>query len=179
MRKQTIKRNKIITMNRSSCTVILNEHDDMFNYNVDAYVCPVNCLGIMGKGLALKFKKKYPDYFKFYQYQCRQKKVTIGKVLPYYNRLSLYPTYIFSFPTKFHWRESSKIEYIKSGLQSLKRDIIIYDIHTIAIPALGCGLGKLDFDDVSALIERKLITILNLTIYLFQPQDGSWKKNNY
>ena len=120
---------------------------NIFDSKCDAIVNPVNCRSTMGKGLALSFKAKYPKMFHEYQNACRDGIIKIGKV--YLHVVSKdNPKFVFSFPTKDHWKDPSKIEYIASGLKSLveyiewSKDNI--NIESIAIPLLGAGLGGLN-----------------------------------
>lgn len=131
----------------------------------DALVNPINCVGIMGKGLALQFKKKFPDIYKPYQRACQEKQLYPGKVLSLYSLEGL--TYVVNFPTKNHWREKSKLEYIETGLDDLVLNIQDLNIRSISIPALGCGEGGLNWDDVKPLIVDKL-SPLNLVVAIFK-----------
>lgn len=144
------------------------ENKSIFSYeNVDAIVNPCNTVGIMGAGLALKFKNLYPTMFEEYRNICKSKNLQIGKLHIYINRFSM-PKYIVNFPTKNHWKDDSKLEYIETGLQKLVEFINNYNIKTIVIPALGCGLGNLDFEDVTNLI-LKYLKDLNIGIVLLKP----------
>ena len=125
---------------------------NIFESGCQALVNPVNCRGKMGKGLALEFKHRYPDMFDSYSIACHNHDVRPGWVLPYLDRAT--DTWIINFPTKDDWRDPSKMGYIVAGLNDL-RDFVFYEkIHSIAIPALGCGLGNLKWIDVQAAIEN-------------------------
>jgi O-acetyl-ADP-ribose deacetylase (regulator of RNase III) len=137
----------------------------------------VNCVGVMGKGIALQFRREFSeDYFKDYKRACQSGELAIGKVHVY----ELHETrpltqavltkYIVNFPTKNHWREQSRIEDIESGLQSLVEAIKRYKIKSIAMPALGCGLGGLDWDDVKPLIEKSFANLQKVEVFLFVPR---------
>ncbi len=139
--------------------------------DVDAIVNTVNCIGVMGKGIALQFKKKWPNNFKAYAAACKNSEVKLGQIFTFDLGALATPRYIVNFPTKGHWRSSSKIEDIESGLQSLVLHIQKYDIRSIAIPPLGCGLGGLPWPDVKALIVKHLGELDNLEIRLFEPND--------
>jgi O-acetyl-ADP-ribose deacetylase (regulator of RNase III) len=117
-----------------------------------ALVNPVNCRGTMGKGLAAQFKNAYPSMFEDYKEACSFGELKIGKLHLSYQRKHL----IINFPTKIRWDEPSKLEYIKIGLVELRRYIMQLKIASIAIPALGCGLGGLQWEDVKPLIEEEL-----------------------
>lgn len=142
---------------------------NLFEVKTEAVVNAVNCVGVMGKGIALEFKKKFPaDYFNSYKIACQTGELAIGKVQIYAlkNALTM-PHYIINFPTKNHWREQSRIEDIESGLQSLVEAIEKYEIRSIAMPALGCGLGGLDFQKVRLLIENAFKTLPDVEVLLF------------
>ncbi len=137
---------------------------------VDAIVNTVNTVGVMGKGLALQFRERFPDNYTFYRRACQAGQVQIGKMLVYpTNRLT--PRFIINFPTKKHWRQPSRLEYIESGLQDLVRVIRENEIHSIAIPALGCGLGGLKWHDVKNLINRYLETLKNVEVRVYEPAE--------
>lgn len=145
---------------------------DLFDklYEVEGIINTVNTVGIMGKGIALEFKKRFPDNTKEYEKRCKEKSIGIGKSFVY--KLSNYgdTQYIINFPTKMHWRNPSKIEYIERGLDDLVHIINQYEIKSIAIPALGAGLGGLNWNEVKKVIENKLRSLENIEIYVFEPQ---------
>lgn len=141
---------------------------NIFNEDVEAIVNTVNCVGIMGKGLALQFKNKYYNNFKLYANACRRNEVVTGKVLVYKIEPLFNPKYIINFPTKQHWRDKSKIEYIETGLDDLVQTIHNLSIKSIAIPPLGCGLGGLNWNVIKQLIEEKL-SGLNCNIIVLEP----------
>ncbi len=138
----------------------------------EALVNAVNCVGVMGKGIALQFKQKFPaDYFNAYKLACQNGELAIGKVQVYeLKNVETNPRFIINFPTKKHWREPSKIEYIESGLQSLVKAIERYEIKSIAMPALGAGLGGLDYEEVKPLIENAFVDLPNFEVLLFVPK---------
>lgn len=142
---------------------------NLLEQDVQALVNTVNCVGVMGRGLALQFKNAYPDNFEFYREACRRREVIPGKVLTYkiLNRLD-YPQYIINFPTKQHWREKSEISYISEGLKDLVKVIEKYSIKSIAIPPLGCGLGGLNWEEIKEEITSRL-GLLNTRILVFPP----------
>jgi O-acetyl-ADP-ribose deacetylase (regulator of RNase III) len=147
--------------------------DDIFKAHVHALVNPVNCVGVMGAGLAKQFKSKYPLMFTDYCDYCKKKELNFGNLhvykIPYeYSLLSSLnkafddvtfvplPIYIINFPTKYHWRENSKLENVELGLKALKLKISELAIKSIALPMLGCGYGGLKQLDVKRLIESNL-----------------------
>ncbi len=145
---------------------------NLFEAKTEALVNAVNCVGIMGKGIALQFKQKFPtDYFNTYKLDCQNGELAIGKVQVYkLKNAQTNPRFIINFPTKNHWREKSRIEDIESGLQSLVEAVERYGIKSIAMPALGCGLGGLDYAKVKPLIEKAFLDLANLDILLFKPK---------
>lgn len=143
----------------------------IFKSDVEALVNPVNCLGVMGAGLALKFKDRFYQNYQAYRTACHKKLVVPGKVFCFEMAVSVKPRYIINFPTKVHWRDPSTLEYIELGLEDLRRTIIDKNIESIAIPALGCGLGQLSWKDVSAMIVSRLEEVTSLRVILFPPQE--------
>ena len=127
----------------------LIEKGNIFNSSCEYLVNPVNCVGVMGKGLALEFKNKYPLNFEVYKKACDSASFNIGNLLivPVDNK------FIVNFPTKKHWRNKSDLEFIKIGLEELKVAIKEFNIKSIALPKLGCGLGGLDWNEVFDLIK--------------------------
>lgn len=117
----------------------------------EAIINPVNCVGVSGKGLALQFKESYPLNYRHYREACESGKLKIGRVHVFSTGMEN-PKYIINFPTKNHWREKSKLEYIELGLEDLKKQILNRKIKSIALPKLGCGLGGLSWKDVKPLI---------------------------
>ena len=134
----------------------------------EAQVNAVNCVGVMGRGLALQFKKTWPDNFKAYAYACRYGLVRPGQMFIFQTGLT-FPKFVVNFPTKRHWRDCSRIEDIESGLQALVEDVRELEIRSIAIPALGCGLGGLDFPKVSQLIEASMSHLPEVDVVVFLP----------
>lgn len=152
------------------------KNGDILREDVEAIVNTVNCVGIMGRGLALQFKNKFPQNFKEYQLACTNKEVQLGKMFVHQTGQLINPKYIINFPTKGHWKQKSKIEDISNGLDDLITIIEKYSIKSIAIPPLGSGLGGLDWKIVKKLIEEKLKNI-NCTIILFEPLEQKIEKS--
>ena len=142
---------------------------NIFRENVQAIVNPVNCVGVMGKGLALAFKKKYLNNYKAYKIACLNNNIKIGKMFVY-EMYRLCPQYIINLPTKQHWKDSSKLEYIESGLKDLVLIIKDCNIKSIAIPALGCGCGGLDWSTVKQVIEKYLSSLKDINIIVIEPK---------
>jgi O-acetyl-ADP-ribose deacetylase (regulator of RNase III) len=149
---------------------------DMFAEPVEAIVNTVNCVGVMGKGVALEFKNRWPKNFRAYKELCDAKKLKPGQMFVFdTNELfaSEGPRYLINFPTKNHWREKSRIEYIADGLDALLQVIAKYRIKSIALPPLGCGNGGLDWKEVRPLIEAKLQSLRGVDVILFAPKQAS------
>lgn len=141
---------------------------DLFSLDVDAVVNPVNTQGHMGAGLAAVFKAAFPEMDRQYRFLCAQGKFRIGSLYVY--RPPQDYKYIINFPTKSHWRHPSKLDYIDRGLYKLKSCIYDKQITSIAIPALGCGLGGLNWTDVYQLIQLHLGSIIECYIYVCEPK---------
>lgn len=112
---------------------------DILAADVEAIVNTVNCVGVMGKGIALQFKMKYPENYKIYKKTCDQGRMMVGKVLTFEQNTTSNPRYIVNFPTKRHWKGKSTIQDISKGLDSLIFEVKRLEIKSIAIPALGSG----------------------------------------
>lgn len=126
---------------------------DMFEMPADIRVNTVNCVGVMGAGVALAFKKRYPEMYKTYQRQCRDGEIRPGRLQEW---RSLEGDWVVNFPTKRDWKEPSRYEDIETGLDALREYLSKLGPRTVALPALGCGHGGLDWARVSALIKSKL-----------------------
>ncbi len=143
--------------------MITYKHGDIFTSEAQCLVNPVNTVGVMGKGLALEFKRRYPRMFRVYKTLCEKGLLTIG--FPWAWTSAADGSYILLFPTKRHWRGPSLESYIEIGLRSFAERVttnkFIYPIYSIAFPALGCGLGGLDFEtQVKPLMEQYLSDLL-------------------
>lgn len=138
---------------------------DLFSSPAQVLVNTVNLDGVMGKGIALKFKKLYPEMFKKYQSFCENKMLEIGKLWLYKSETK----WILNFPTKIHWRNPSKIEYIEKGLQKFVAMYREKNITSIAFPKLGCGNGGLKWEDVKPLMDHYLKN-LPIDIYVYEDE---------
>ena len=127
---------------------------NIFDSDKDMIVCPVNCLGVMGKGLALQFKKAFPDMFEHYRQICKQDLLAIGKLL-IWNGEGVTKD-VLCFPTKHYWWRPSKMEYIEQGLEKFVNTYKSKNIKSIAFPLLGAGCGQLDNDEVLKIMEKWL-----------------------
>ncbi len=143
---------------------------DILKADSDALVNPVNCVGVMGRGLALQFKKAWPENFEAYAEACRRGDLQPGRLLVFeVNRLTP-PRYIINFPTKRHWRDPSHMEDIESGLSALIEEIRARGIPSVAIPALGAGLGGLAWADVRPRIEHSMEDLQEVSVTVFEPR---------
>jgi O-acetyl-ADP-ribose deacetylase (regulator of RNase III) len=144
-------------------------HENILDSDAEALVNPVNCVGFMGKGLALQFKKAYPDNFEAYRTACEAGAVKPGSMLIFEIGSLINPRYIINFPTKRHWKEKSRIEDIESGLKSLVEDVRQRNISSIAVPPLGCGLGGQKWSVVRPMIEKAFSELSAVQVLLFEP----------
>jgi O-acetyl-ADP-ribose deacetylase (regulator of RNase III) len=135
----------------------------------EALVNTVNCVGVMGRGIALQFKAAFPKNFTAYAAACDRGEVQPGRMFVFDLQQLTSPRYIINFPTKRHWRGKSRIEDIESGLHALSQEIRERKIKSIAIPPLGSGLGGLDWKSVRPLIERALAPLSDVSITVFEP----------
>ncbi len=142
---------------------------DILAEDAEALVNTVNCVGIMGRGIALQFKKAFPANFKAYAEACRRGDVRPGRMFVFETGQLTNPRYIVNFPTKRHWRGNSRIEDIEAGLDALSSVIRERGIRSIAIPPLGSGLGGLEWDEVRRRIEAALRGFNDLRIVVFEP----------
>lgn len=142
-------------------TIIYTQGDILLDMS-QAIVIPVNTMGVPGAGLAKAWAKKDPEAAKLYKALCKLEKINVGEVASIANEDMCW----ILFPTKIHWKEPSKIEWIEDGLIHLGQTIKDLQLKSIAIPALGCGLGGLDWDDVKPLMQAYLLQIrIPITIY--------------
>jgi O-acetyl-ADP-ribose deacetylase (regulator of RNase III) len=140
--------------------------------DAEALVNTVNCVGIMGRGVALQFKNEFPANFKAYEAACAREEVQPGKMFVFETGTLTNPRFIINFPTKRHWRGQSRMEDIDSGLAALVGEIRRRDIHSIAIPPLGSGLGGLNWGDVRPRIEAALCGLEDLNVTIFEPNSA-------
>jgi O-acetyl-ADP-ribose deacetylase (regulator of RNase III) len=142
---------------------------DLFESGCEALVCPVNCVGVMGKGLALQFKQKYPDYFENYQLKCRIKLAAPGRCIFYIPDRSQTVRLILSFFTKDHWKDKSKLEWVEHGLDQLIYSLLLFRIKSVAVPALGCGEGGLSFSEVKPLMVEAFEKWPDVLFKIYEP----------
>lgn len=142
---------------------------DILKADAEAIVNTVNCVGIMGRGIALQFKKAFPANFRAYALACDEGEVQPGRMFVYDTRAFTNPRYIINFPTKRHWKGKSRIEDIDSGLIALAQEVRARGIKSIAIPPLGAGLGGLDWNDVRPRIEAAMRDVPDLDVLIYLP----------
>ncbi len=150
------------------------KNGDMFNEPTEAIVNTVNCVGVMGKGVALEFKRRWPDNFKAYKRLCDDKKLSPGQMFVFDNNDFLDAgkhRYLINFPTKQHWRSRSKIEYVQDGLVDFIKQVHELGIKSVAVPPLGCGNGGLDWADVRPLIEEAVAKLPEVHFVIFGPAE--------
>mgnify|MGYP006427486313 CR=1 FL=1 len=149
---------------------------DILEADAQALVNSVNCVGVMGKGIALQFKLKYPENFRAYAKICKKGALEPGRVFVF-DRGSLFdadrvPQHIINFPTKTHWSKPSKLEYIEEGMQALAREVKERGIASVAIPPLGCGNGGLEWSRVEAIIHQHMGALSDTRVVLYPPGHG-------
>jgi O-acetyl-ADP-ribose deacetylase (regulator of RNase III) len=142
---------------------------NLLDANAEALVNAVNTVGVMGKGIALMFKGAFPKNFGAYVAACKRGEVQVGRMLVSERQQLTGPKWIINFPTKKHWRNPSRIEWIEEGLADLKRVIVERNIRSIALPALGSGNGGLAWHDVRPRIETALGTLPDIDIIVYEP----------
>lgn len=150
---------------------------NLLETDAEALVNTVNCVGVMGKGIALQFKQAYPDNFKDYEKACKKHLVKPGAMFIHPTGSFMNPKYIINFPTKDHWKDKSKLEDIENGLNDLIEQIKNLNIKSVAIPPLGCGCGGLDWNIVRKLIEKAASELPEVKFYIFEPAGSPSPEN--
>ncbi|WP_294535828.1 macro domain-containing protein [uncultured Rhodoblastus sp.] len=145
---------------------------DILKADAEALVNTVNCIGVMGRGVALQFKNAFPENFKAYEAACAREEVEPGKMFVFEPHQLAGPKFIINFPTKRHWRGKSRMEDIDSGLNALVEEIRARGIRSIAIPPLGAGLGGLDWAEVRPRIVTALRGLDDLHVTIFEPNSA-------
>jgi O-acetyl-ADP-ribose deacetylase (regulator of RNase III) len=142
---------------------------NLFDAQVDAVVNTVNTVGVMGKGIALMFKEKFPENYEAYAGACKRGEVKIGSMFVTRSPELAGPRWIINFPTKKHWRQPSKLEWIAEGLKDLRKVIADKGIRSVAIPPLGSGNGRLEWPAVRTLIETALSGLADTEVIVYEP----------
>ncbi len=145
---------------------------DILSTDVEALVNTVNCVGVMGRGVALAFREAFPENYKVYRTACERNEVQPGRMFVFETGYMANPKYIINFPTKRHWHGKSRIEDIEAGLAALANEIRARKIRSIAIPPLGSGLGGLDWQEVRPRIERTLSALDDVHAIVFEPREA-------
>lgn len=142
--------------------------DNIFNSKCQTIVNTVNCVGVMGKGIALVYKLRYPKMFDLYREHCKSKLIGIGKLWLYKGEENA--PWVLNFPTKYHWKYPSKIEYIEKGLKKFVDTYQEKGITSIAFPMLGTHNGGLDKDEVLSIMKHYLSQCnIPIEIYDYDP----------
>ncbi|MCY3606228.1 MAG: macro domain-containing protein [Gammaproteobacteria bacterium] len=144
---------------------------DILGEDAEALVNTVNCVGVMGRGIALQFKKTFPENFRAYAEACKHGQVQPGRLFIFATGTLTNPRYIINFPTKRHWRGKSQVKDIEAGLIDLARLIPEHGIKSIAVPPLGSGLGGLEWSSVRKRIAAALSEIDGLDAVIFEPSE--------
>jgi O-acetyl-ADP-ribose deacetylase (regulator of RNase III) len=142
---------------------------DILKDDSEAIVNTVNCVGVMGRGIALQFKHAWPENFKAYAVACQREEVQPGRMFVFDTGQLTSPRYIVNFPTKRHWRGKSRLQDIEAGLEALLSELQGRGIKSVAIPPLGCGLGGLDWAEVRPRIESALSRLPGVRVHLYAP----------
>ncbi len=142
---------------------------DILKEDAEALVNTVNCVGIMGRGIALQFKNTFPDNFKAYAAACKRNEVQPGRMFVHQREQLFNPRFIINFPTKRHWRGNSRMEDIESGLSALINIVQELGIRSIAVPPLGGGLGGLNWNDIKPRIEAAMQSLPDVRVIIFEP----------
>jgi len=138
---------------------------DLFESVAQTLVNPVNTAGVMGKGLAAEFRRRPPDMFEEYRTMCQRGEFGIGDLYLYKGA----DKWVLNFPTKVHWRSKSKLAYIEAGLETFAAKYAQWGIASVAFPALGCGLGGLDFEPQVRPLMVRYLSDLDIPVELYPP----------
>lgn len=142
---------------------------NLLDASVEAVVNTVNTVGVMGKGIALMFKERFPENYQAYAAACKAGQVEVGSMFVTAGVELDGPRWIINFPTKKDWKHPTKLEWVQAGLQALKDVIVKKQIRSIAIPPLGCGNGGLDWNEVRPLIENALADLEQVQVVVYEP----------
>jgi len=146
--------------------MITFKRGNIFNATEMAIINPVNTVGVSGAGLALAFKNHYPENYTLYKEACSEGRLRIGSALIHSINGAYAPYYILNVPTKKHWKDESTKEYVKAAIDVIYQCSVDMNLHSVALPPLGCGLGKLERSDVyPSMIEKYMGTDTHFVIY--------------
>lgn len=149
--------------------MIQEVHGNLLDADVDALVNTVNTVGVMGKGIALQFRRRFPDMFTAYARAAKQREIRLGHMHVWETGALGGPRFVINFPTKGHWRARSRLQDVESGLHDLARLVSDLGITSIAVPPLGCGNGGLDWQQVRPLITAAFEPLPQVDVQLFPP----------
>ncbi len=149
--------------------MITLKQGDLLKAKAEALVNTVNCVGVMGKGVALQFKKAFPENCRAYEKACKAELIQPGKMFVFDAGNLMQTHFIINFPTKRHWKGKSRMEDVESGLAALVEEVGRLKIKSIAIPPLGCGNGGLDWNQVRPRIERAFAALPDVEVQIFEP----------
>jgi O-acetyl-ADP-ribose deacetylase (regulator of RNase III) len=158
---------EVVTGERAE--VVERTTGDILSAEAEALVNPVNCVGVMGRGLALQFRRAFPENSAAYQAACGRGEVRAGEMFVYPLPGAERPRFIINFPTKQHWRAPSRMEDIEAGLAALVEEVRRRGIRSVAVPPLGCGLGGLDWAEVRPRIEEAFAALPDVRVLLYEP----------
>ncbi len=150
-------------------SVIKHRKGDLLAADAEALVNTVNTVGVMGKGVALQFRKAFPDNYEAYRRACKAGEVVPGRMFVFERGQLTGPRLIINFPTKRHWKGKAHIEDIETGLVDLIDVLRRFDVQSIAIPPLGCGNGGLPWSEVRPMIEAALAEVEGVTALVYEP----------
>ncbi|MFY1626892.1 type II toxin-antitoxin system antitoxin DNA ADP-ribosyl glycohydrolase DarG [Micromonospora sp. WMMD723] len=150
--------------------MIVVSHGNLLTADAEALVNTVNTVGVMGKGIALQFKRAFPANYTAYRAACAAKDVQLGRMFVFDSGLLGTRRYVINFPTKGHWKARSRLSDIQSGLTDLVRVVREQRIGSVALPALGCGNGGLDWDVVRPMIEQAFAALPDVLVLVFPPE---------
>ena len=142
---------------------------DLFDAQVEAIVIPVNCVGESGSGITKEARRRYYSAFKEYRQACEDMRVRIGQVFIVPVQRDPYLRWIINFPTRYDLHESSQLEFIEEGIDSLATTLVLFEIRSVAIPALGCGSGHLSWSDIQPRLIDGLEHLDETQIFLYAP----------
>jgi O-acetyl-ADP-ribose deacetylase (regulator of RNase III) len=148
---------------------------NLLDADVEAVVNTVNTEGIMGKGIALQFRKAYPENYEAYRQACDAGEVEPGRMFVFDRRTLTRPRYIINFPTKRHWRSKSRMSDIEAGLVALVQEVKRLGVRSVAVPPLGCGLGGLSWADVRPRMHVALEKVPEVRWLVFELRSASPK----
>lgn len=150
--------------------MIIISHGNLLVAEAEALVNAVNTVGVMGKGIALQFKRAYPANYAAYRAACAAKAVKLGEMVVFDSGFVGPRRYVINFPTKGHWRRRSDVADIRLGLVDLVRVVREHRIGSVAVPALGCGAGGLDWAQVRPPIEQAFAALPEVRVLLYAPE---------